>query len=357
MKLWYIKSFWYDLFFFFSPFLFVVFFTFIVKNNFSDMLTIRNDPFWLFLFIIVFDVAHVWWTLYRVYFDKWEFYRHKKLYSYSPIIAFLLAFCLFLYDTSWTFLFFIIWFLAVFHFIKQQVWFVLVYWNKEENKANLDKKVDSLVWWSVTLFPIIYWFVNIDTRNYIWFYQWEFIKLPNFLFPLLWFVFIIIILFYIFYEIFRIYTWKKVNLLKYFYIFITFYIWFNGIVWNNSLVIFAFWNVLLHWLNYFWISYLSTKNKIERWKYETYKFIKNVLEFWFVGFLWLLLFISVIEEYLWDQFFRNEHLDFWWSYFYNYSLNMNSIFLAIIIWLLSVPQLTHYYLDRYVWRKEFEPDV
>jgi hypothetical protein len=217
--------------------------------------------------------------------------------------------------------------------------------------------MDSLIWWTITWFPMLYWFSNLDTRNYIWFFEGEFIKLPSEIFPFWWVIFIILLFVYIIYEFFRIFTWKKVNLLKYVYIFVTFFIWFNGIVWNNSLLIFAFWNVLLHGLNYFWIVYLSSKNKLKHWNYETSKFIKRIMSYSIISFVFLLLVIATIEEYLWDQLFRNERWDFWWTTFYNIPDHLNIIVYAFIIWLLALPQLTHYFLDAYIWKKEFKPDI
>lgn len=352
-----IKSIKYDFLFFFSPLVFVIVFTFIIKSFFPESLWVKLDPLWLFLFAIVFDVAHVWGSLYMVYFNKIAFSEHKKLYILTPIIAFLFSFLLVLYDVSWTILFWLIWFFAVYHFIKQQVGFILLYWNKEKNLDNLDRFMDKLIWWSITWFPILYWFTNLDTRNYIWFFQGEFLKLPDIFFPFLWIVFILIVWFYIIYELFRIFTGKKVNSLKYFYVFATFYIWFNWIVWNNSLLIFAFWNILLHWLNYLGLTYLSTKNKIESWNYKTFSIVKLFLKLWFIWFFILLFIVAIFEEYLWDQFFRHENLEFWWSSLAIYVEQIPNFIYAIIIWLLALPQLTHYYLDWYIWRKEFKSEV
>jgi hypothetical protein len=357
MKTIYLKSLKYDSIFFFSPLIFSIIFTIILKIFFPEYLTIKTDPLWLFVFTIIFDVAHVWWSLYRVYFNSLEFNAHKKLYTITPIIVFLAVFWLVVYEHTWTLLFWIIWFFAVYHFIKQQVWFILLYWHKEKNRHFVDSIVDKILWFSITWFPMLYWFSNLDTRNYIWFFVWEFVKLPTELFPMLWIVFFMIILSYTIYEIIRNYFWKWLNLAKYTYIFVTFFIWFNWIVWNNSLLIFAFWNMLLHWLNYLWIVYLSTKNKLKNGNYKTNKYIKKILSYWFFWFISILLIIATTEEYLWDQFFRHERWDFWGNSFYDFSNNLNTYILSAIIAILSIPQLTHYFLDWYIWRKEFKADL
>lgn len=357
MNIEYLKSFKYDLIFFFSPFIFTIIFTIVLKIFFPEFLVIKNDPLWLFIFTIIFDVSHVWWSLYRVYFNSLEFVAHKRLYTITPIIVFIVVFWIMLYENTWTLLFWIIGFLAVYHFIKQQVWFILLYANKEKNRNYIDSIFDKIIWFTITGFPMIYWFSNINTRNYIWFFSWEFVSLPSYLFPTLWIIFFMIIISYFIYEIIRNYFWKKSNLLKYAYIFITFFIWFNWIVWNNSLLIFAFGNMLLHWLNYLGIVYLSTQNKLKIWNYKTNNFINKILSYPFFWFLSIILIIAIIEEYFWDQFFRHERNDFWWSVFYNFSDNLNIFIISWIIAILSVPQLTHYFLDWYIWRKEFKSDV
>lgn len=124
--------------------------------------------------------------------------------------------------------------------------------------------MDKTMSWFITGVPILYWWSHLDTRNYIWFMRGEFIKLPETLFPTIWIIFVLFVLIYILFESLRSFQGRGVNMLKYAYILMTFLIWFNGIVWHNSLLIFAFGNILLHGLNYLGIVYLSTRKKLEK---------------------------------------------------------------------------------------------
>lgn len=353
----YIRNFWFDVLFFISPLFIVWIFTIIIHIFFKELLDIQTDPLWLFIFIVIFDVAHVWATLYMVYFNKKALEKHKKLYILTPIIVFIITFFIINYDRSWFLLFYIIWFLAVYHFIKQQIWFILIYAQKEENTNKIDKIMDKTIWWSITWIPILYWFCNLETRNYIWFMPWEFFKIDIEFFPIIWIIFVWIIFVYVIYETIRIFIWKKVNYIKYLYIFVTFFIWFNWIVWNNSLIIFAFWNVFLHWLNYLWLSYHSTLNKMASWEYKANKIIEKFIKKWFVWFFIILFVIAIVEEYLWDQFFRFEVSELWWNTFYDLAQNTNIYIFSIIISILTIPQITHYFLDWYIWKKDFNPKI
>ena len=137
----------------------------------------------------------------------------------------------------------------------------------------------------------------------------------------------------------------------------TFFIWFNGIVWHNSLLIFAFGNILLHGLNYLGIVYLSTKQKTEKGEYESANWIKKVIGWGFGSFYLVLFLFALIEEYLWDQLFRLEQGELWGSSLHNFANNLPDFWYAIIIGILIVPQLTHYFLDGYVWRREFKSGI
>lgn len=260
----YIKNRSYDTFFFFSPLLFVGIFTFVMHLFFPEYLSIQNDPLWFFLFAIVFDVAHVYGSLYRSYFNLQEFREHKILYLITPLIFWIIGALFIYFNRGGEWLIYFVAFFAAYHFIKQQLGFVMVYASKEENRKPIDRIADKTISWAITGVPILYWWAHLDSRNYIWFMKGEFVKLPESIFPAVWIIFVLVILIYTTFEILRSFQGRGTNLLKYAYILMTFLVWFNGIVWHNSLLIFAFGNMLLHGLNYLGIVYLSTRNKLEK---------------------------------------------------------------------------------------------
>lgn len=146
----FIKSPTYDSFFFFSPLLFVGLFTLAMHWYFPEYLGIQNDPLWFFLFVIVFDVAHVYGSLYRSYFNTQEFSAHKKLYLITPLIFWIIGAIFIWFDRGGESLIYFVGFFAVYHFIKQQLGFVMVYASKEENRKPIDRIMDKTMSWMIT---------------------------------------------------------------------------------------------------------------------------------------------------------------------------------------------------------------
>src|SRR5689334_5214257 len=84
-------------------------------------LGVLNDdsPDWIWIpFVLLIDVAHVYATAFRVYFDIDELKRRPLLYSVVPLVGF--AASVMLYSQGELFFWRALAYLAVFHFIRQQ---------------------------------------------------------------------------------------------------------------------------------------------------------------------------------------------------------------------------------------------
>nr|HMR11080.1 hypothetical protein [Polyangiaceae bacterium] len=79
---------------------------------------------WL-LCVLGVDVAHVWSTLFRTYLDRDELRQHPYRYSLIPLGVYVLGVVAYLHGpgTFWRLLAYV----AVFHFVRQQVGWVAVY--------------------------------------------------------------------------------------------------------------------------------------------------------------------------------------------------------------------------------------
>jgi len=89
------------------------------------------------LLIIGVDVAHVYSTLYRTYFDPLEFRRRRTLYLLVPVLGFL-GFAA-LYSLGDMVFWRVLAYLAVFHFIRQQYGFMMIYRRDERRYPGIDK--------------------------------------------------------------------------------------------------------------------------------------------------------------------------------------------------------------------------
>lgn len=355
---WFLYNAWFDVIFFFMPFVIALCFAIWGSYFFPSIISAINTPLWFFFFTIIFDVGHVWGTLYRGYFHKENMKRHRSLLIIAPIFSFLLLLIAWwigyfsgreLYVLP---LYLLAWF-AVFHFIKQQVGFIMLYSRKESHLEGWNtwkQRGDNAMMWIVTLTPMYYWWTHYESISFEWFEAGEFALIADILptMPYIWIIYFFAIVFYTIFQLLLMLSWHRTNPLKYCYLLGTALVWYFGIVHFNSAIIFWFGNMLVHGMNYYGIIIGSTLK--EREKYPTllwksfFRYINLLLP------LSLILF-ALAEEYSWDQFLWQSRPDVFWEHFYNSIVSPIGISL-IIAWLWSI-QLTHYILDRYIWKKDF----
>ena len=115
-----------DLSFFFLPLVVIWAVIFLLPSSVLE----HDLPLWAWaVFILGFDVSHVWSTLFRTYTDKDETERLGRKAWSIPLISFLAVFvvCFFSVHLFWR----VLAYLAVFHFAKQQFGFLALYRIKQ----------------------------------------------------------------------------------------------------------------------------------------------------------------------------------------------------------------------------------
>lgn len=117
--------------------------------------------------------------------------------------------------------------------------------------------------------------------------------------------------------------------------------WYTGIVLFNSDYAFTVTNVIIHGVPYFALIYLYAKARRE----STGRIYSMLSQNWiiFLATLWAL---AYIEELLWN---RGVWHDRNWLFGGNWDWQNVK---AYIVPLLAVPQLTHYILDGFIWRRK-----
>ena len=68
----------------------------------------------------------------------------------------------------------------------------------------------------------------------------------------------------------------------------------------------------------------------------------------FIFFISLLLILGFCEEFVWDTFVWHEHNDLFFNFL---SIDVDHLTLAWLVPLLSLPQITHYILDGFIWKR------
>jgi hypothetical protein len=95
-----------------------------------------ESPDWTWISaVLLIDVAHVWSTSFRVYFDAEEFKRRIWLYVLVPVFGYLIGVAL--YSESELTFWRVLALLAVFHFVRQQFGWINLYRAKLKEESNI----------------------------------------------------------------------------------------------------------------------------------------------------------------------------------------------------------------------------
>jgi hypothetical protein len=311
---------------------------FLVAIGFWTGLADADAPPWLWLAtVLLVDVSHVWSTVFRVYTDPIELRRRPWLYWGAPALAFALGFALHLRSPLlfWR----VLAYAAVFHFVRQQYGWVMLYRRRARETGRLSRAIDAAAIYAATLYPLLYWHTHLP-RRFRWFLPGDFATgLSSALEPwanaLAWAA-------YFLYLASAARQGRRQNWGKHLVVFTTWLCWYGGIVWFNSDYVFTVTNVLIHGVPYFALVW-----RYGRSRYQATRGTVGLLFRLPWGFFYgLLVAVAFIEEGTWDGLVWHDHPQF----FGNPGLQLGSVGLAFAVALLAVPQAVHYLLDGFVWR-------
>ena len=307
-----------------------------------------NPLFWLILIVFI-DVAHVYSTLYRTYFNPDE-YKQGSLLVVVPLLCYITGVLLHSIDAIlfWR----ILTYLAVFHFIRQQYGFMRLY-SRKETATRFGIVLDKITIYSATIYPITYWHLE-GKRNFNWLIENDFIAIsaPNWLLPAALVTYLLIIVTYTVKELIVFIKTRHFNLPRNVFIVGTLLSWYFGIVYFNGDLAFTTLNVISHGIPYMALIWIMEKKKHAKTNTESGFFLKAALGTYgpllFVGSLILL---AYFEEGLWDGLVWREHGSIF-QIFDKLPKIENPQLLTLIIPLLALPQATHYVLDGFIWRSK-----
>ncbi|OYP38484.1 hypothetical protein [Rhodopirellula sp. MGV] len=305
-----------------------------------------DTPEWTWVIaILLIDVAHVYATGFRVYFDQTELRRRPWLYGLTPILAFAVSWAV--YSESATLFWRCLAYLAVFHFIRQQYGWVALYRRKANERSRAGKWIDSMAIYLATIYPLVYWHCHLP-RGFWWFQEDDFASLNRdwsaWLAPVYWSS----LLAYSARSIYRGILSGRWNPGKDLVVATTALCWYVGIVWFNSDYAFTVTNVIIHGIPYlvlvYW--YQQTNQESNSKSGNSSRAIFRLSRF--LGLLWVL---AYAEELLWDRGVWHER-----DWLFGGSWSAESLDMLIVP-LLAVPQITHYVLDGFIWRRSSHRSV
>ncbi|MEM6292597.1 MAG: hypothetical protein AAGA54_15090 [Myxococcota bacterium] len=287
--------------------------------------------------VLLVDVAHVYASLYRTYLDPDARALHRRRLWVIPLLC--LWFGTLLHLESPLLFWSVLAYVAIFHFIKQHLGFALLY-LRAGNEDPLDRRLVTAAVWAGTLGPVLYWHAHLPTR-FTWFVQGDLVAgAPPWLGDLalwgqvpIWLAFLGR----------RLQQWRRgrANPLLIALVLLPAVNWHLGMVVFDDDRVFTITNVFFHGIPYLALVWVAGGRERVASRLRTAGPILLALAFY-----GLLVVLAVTEEALWDRLVWHERP----SLFGEGSLQLSDFALAFVVALLTVPQATHYVLDRFIWR-------
>src|SRR5687767_6082119 len=220
-----------------------------------------ESPEWTWITaVLLIDVAHVWSTSFRVYFDTEEFKRRFWLYLLVPVFGYAVGVALYSEGelTFWRVLAIV----AVFHFVRQQYGWVALYRRKRGETALWTWWIDAAAIYLATVYPLAFWMTRLP-RNFEWFVQNDFFSLPAIVETVLFPIYVISLVTYFAKSIYLYVTTGFLNIGKDIVVATTAICWYFGIVFFNSDFAFTVTNVIIHGMPYFALIYVYAQFRRE----------------------------------------------------------------------------------------------
>lgn len=318
---------------------------------FNDYFTTNQDVtnIWWIVLVMGIDVSHVYATLFRTYFNPKTFAANRDLYTYTPIICLIIG--ILLYGIGPIAFWRILAYLAVFHFMRQQYGFMRLY-SRNETENHLVSTIDKIIIYTAVIYPILYWHTQAD-RAFSWFVEGDFLLVyaPTITQALTYLYFIIVISWLLFTSYLAI-SKRIWNIPKLLIIMGTLLSWYIGIVAFNGDLIFTCLNVVSHGIPYMALVWLSGYKEQKEISLNQPKYYNHLFKpFGIILFIVILLIFAYIEEGLWNTLVWRERLALF-GLFSSLPAIENNLTLNILIPLLSLPQITHYVLDAFIWKRK-----
>jgi hypothetical protein len=304
-----------------------------------------NDaPEWTWITaVLLIDVAHVWSTSFRVYFDTEELRRRFWLYVLVPVAGYAVGVAL--YSEGDIVFWRVLAILAVFHFVRQQYGWVALYRRRMAETSRATWWIDAAAVYLASLYPLAWWMTRLP-RNFEWFVQNDFLRLPLIVESVLFPVYVLALAAYFAKSVYQYFTDGFINTGKDIVVATTAVCWYVGIVAFNSDFAFTVTNVIIHGVPYFALIWFYAK-----FRRETAGGAYRALSSNWVVFLATLWALAYVEELFWHRGVWHER-----QWLFGADWEWSPTIKMLMVPLLAVPQLTHYVLDGFIWRRGSHPE-
>lgn len=311
-------------------------------------------PTWGWIaFVVAVDVAHVHTTLFRTYLDGAELRRRPALYAAVPVACYLAGVALHLASSLafWRALAYV----AVFHFVRQQVGWVAIYRALAGERSRADRALDDALVYAATGWPLLYWHAHLP-RSFRWFIEGDFVAMPWLaaLVAPLGAVYAGLAVAYVARAVRRAMEGAPVNAGKHVVVAATAATWYFGIVGTDGDFAFTVTNVITHGVPYMALLFAYARERAREAPGELGSRLAAPRgpSAWVVGlaaFLGVALVLAFAEELLWDRLVWHDRPEIFGGD--REAPLLGPLGRALLVPLLAVPQATHYVLDAVLWRR------
>jgi len=313
-------------------------------------------PQWSWVvFVLGIDVAHVWSTVFRTYLDGEELAKRRALYVGLPLALWAGGAALHAVSaiTFWRTLAY----LAVFHFIRQQIGWVAIYRARAGERSRLDRIIDDAAIYLGTGVPVFLWHATLP-KEFSWFVHGDFVGSPRLLAlaPMAKALLVIALCAFVVRQLHVLWTEKRFNVGKTVVVLTTAAIWWIGIVASESDFEFTVTNVIIHGVPYGVLLWQYARFRAE----EAPRTMGSRIALHGVAaFVGVLLALAFMEEMLWDRIVWHDRPWLFGGYegaaasggSAHAMPTATSWLMTLLVPLLALPQSTHYALDAFLWRR------
>lgn len=307
----------------------------------------KDAPEWSWITgVLLVDVAHVWSTAFVVYLDPVEWKRRPLLYGVTPLVAYAIGIALYAWGPGpfWR----VIAYLAVFHFVRQQFGWVMLYRARNGERDRFGRWLDGATVYAATIYPLLWWHAQLP-RGFAWMRDGDFVQVavPTAVVRAAGIAYIALLAGYAAKAIVQIVRRESVSWGKHLIVATTAACWYVGIVGTNTDYTFTVTNVFIHGVPYLALVYFYARNAAaEAPRGPSAALLKRGVIV-FLATLWV---VAYVEEMLWDRALWHDR-----DWLFGSGLDIGDTGALILAPLLAMPQITHYVLDAFLWRRSANP--
>ncbi|MEZ4400578.1 MAG: hypothetical protein R3B06_11200 [Kofleriaceae bacterium] len=308
-----------------------------------------DSPEWAWVVgVVLVDVAHVWSTALITYLDGTERARRPTLYALVPLLGWAAGVAVYAAAGPAGF-----WralaYLAIFHFVRQQYGWVALYRARAGDRERLGGVIDGAMIYAATLYPLVWWHAAAP-RRFAWFVPGDLaVGWPAAVATAAGVLYAAIAVAYLARAVAEARR-RPVPWGKHLVVATTAACWYVGIVATDGDFTFTVTNVLIHGVPYVALVVLYGRavaaTTPTRPSLGARLLARPAVVV--VATLWL---VAFVEELLWDRAVWHDR-----PWLFGAGLELADLH-VLVVPLLALPQLTHYVVDGFLWRRRSNPRV